>query len=185
METVAVYSESKIRTYGFDLREGLNLVEMDLTEDDIHDRADGLSRLHGQGSLFEWLTAWNSQGSCMRFWLLCDDAHARTLAEHMEGVPIKPPVRVDVISFQGPHFGDRHGIADYTLTALKQHEVDIMGMTCSVSGISLVLPRGRGRAAEAALRAAFEIPRKSSSRARPKAKLKNGLMPADEAPPNE
>lgn len=168
METVAVYSESKIRTYGFDLREGLNLMEMDLTDDDTHGWANELCRLAGHRDRFEWITAWGGQESSLRLWLLCDADAARTLTGHMAGLPLKPPVQVDVISFQGPHFGDRHGIADYTLTALAAHGIHPMGMTCSVSGISLVLPHGRGQAVNAILRSAFEIPHKTRSNARPK-----------------
>ena len=173
METVAVYSESKIRTYGFDLQQGLNLMEMDLSDDNIHQWGNTLSGAPWEGCRFEWMVAWTDQGPSTKFWLLCDDANARICAHHLKGAAADPmdfvlnsAVRVDVIRFQGPHFGDRFGVADYTLTALVRHGIDFMGMTCSISGISLVLPRGRGQTATTVLRSVFEIPQKTSSKGR-------------------
>lgn len=167
METVAVYSESKIRTYGFDLQEGINLMEMDLADADIHQWGKALSCESGEGCRFEWMMAWAGQGPSTKLWLLCDDANAWRCAGQLKGATadsmdemLESPVRVDVIRFQGPHFGDRSGIADYALTALGRHGIDFKGMICSISGISLVLPQGRGQKAQAVLKSVFKIPKK-------------------------
>ena len=58
--------------------------------------------------------------------------------------PGESSANVDMIRFHGPHYGDRHGIADFTLAALAKADIVPMVMTCAISGISLVLAAGGG-----------------------------------------
>jgi len=65
---------------------------------------------------------------------------------------------VELIYFQGPHFGDRFGIADFTYRALKDDADDLLGAVFSCASIYLVLPEGAAGRAKERLTAAFHVP---------------------------
>jgi hypothetical protein len=172
-ETVAVFWESKVRTYGFDLQEGLFLWRLKIMQQKLPYLGTQLSGSSSLESRFEWVVAHTGDAPTICLWLLCDEKNSpllsRILEDHptlVEPLPEASPLRVDVLNFQGPHFGDRYGIADYTMTALATGGVPLIGMMCSVSGISLVLPYGKGAKSKEALLNAFEIPKEKDPTSR-------------------
>lgn len=170
METVAVFWESKIRTYGFELREGLTLMEVALSAEGAVAWGSVLSELAEQCCRFEWVAAKTIQGSNLHFRVVCDASNAEILKGLMVAPttqaapwPNESPTLVDMIRFHGPHYGDRYGIADFALEALAKADIVPIVMTCAISGISLVMAAGVGSRAVQVLEAAFEIPRKTRS----------------------
>jgi aspartokinase len=78
----------------------------------------------------------------------------------------------ELVFFQGPHFGDRYGIAEVAVTALADGGIQMMAVVCSGACIYIVLPEGRSEEAVRVLAETFEIPkvslRKSSEESRTK-----------------
>ena len=66
---------------------------------------------------------------------------------------------VDAVFFQGPHYGDRSGILDFTFSALERGQIPIWAEACSVASIYLVLADGWGAKTIDLLTDAFEIPK--------------------------
>jgi hypothetical protein len=166
VETIAVYWESKIRTYGFDLYERLTLCQITLPPRAMGTLGQALRNPGDDGAVFRLVWAQTDNSGRLKFYFLYNDAHPNRLHSFVgcfqgSGNGIGPVVRtaVDVIGFQGPHFGDRHGILDFTHNALAHGQVPILAVTCSVATIYLVLPTGRGRDALAQLSEAFEVPK--------------------------
>lgn len=166
METIAVYWESKIRTYGFNLYEKLTLCQITLPPGAMGTLGQVLRNPGDDDAVFRLVWAQTDNSGRLKFFFLYNDAHPNWLHSFMgcfqgSGSGIGPVVRtvVDAISFQGPHFGDRHGIMDFTHNALAHGQVPILAATCSVATIYLVLPAGWGRHALAQLSEAFEIPK--------------------------
>jgi len=166
LETAAVYWEPKVRTYGFNLKENLMLVRVKLPIDRLP--AWNRTMAEGQGRAVQFQLVWAQGHPCpthVRFFLLCEDDHWRKLAGFWDGFVEKnddsktgPGRLVDGISFQGPHFGDRYGIMDFTYDALSNAQIPVLGVSCSTASIYLVLPPGYGRRTKRALTEAFEIP---------------------------
>jgi hypothetical protein len=67
----------------------------------------------------------------------------------------------EIVFFQGPHFGDRYGIADVAVAALAGGGVQMMAVVCSGACIYIVLPEGKSEEAVLILAETFEIPKVS------------------------
>jgi aspartokinase len=70
----------------------------------------------------------------------------------------------ELVFFQGPHFGDRYGIADVALEALAGKGVEMMAIVCSGACIYILLPEGKSEEAVLVLAETFEIPKVSARR---------------------
>jgi len=157
METIAVYWESKIRTYGFNLFEDVGLHQIDLQADDLASWAGILQSVTDHEAGFRLVWCQRETPGPFTFFLVCNENTWRGLQPMPASHPAKQ--KTDVICFHGPHFGDRYGIMDFTYTALAAGPVPLLGVVCSVASIYLVVPAGWGAKAQALLAAAFEIPK--------------------------
>lgn len=70
-------------------------------------------------------------------------------------ISLKP---VAFFSMNGPHFGDRYGIAENLFAALIQSGVRILGLNCSIASISGIVPAEQIQAAIEAIKASFDVP---------------------------
>lgn len=166
METIAVYWESKIRTYGFNLFEDVGLHRIDLMVDELASWAGMLQSVTDDEAGFRLVWCQRETPGPFTFFLVCKDNTWRGMhplpASGGTAAETLPPGRhtpADVICFHGPHFGDRYGIMDFTYRALAEGPVPLLGVVCSVASIYLVVPAGWGGKAQALLTAAFEIPK--------------------------
>lgn len=165
METIAVYFESKIRTYGFNLKEELLLCELTVSSESVDRWGVELQSLADVSRLFHLIWAIPSRQATIKFCLLCDAAYEeeiQKIADRLKKLNITHDVKyetpVELIFFQGPHFGDRHGIADFTLKALLGKQIPLKAMACSGAAVYLVFSKNWGVKAKAVLSSAFEIP---------------------------
>lgn len=160
LETIAVYSESVIRTYGFEVRRGLALVTLTpmaaaldleqaianagIPEPDLL-MATGLSQPDGTLQIQLVLATGDTPISSR---------------EPQEGDPhhLRVVSPVEVIYFHGPHFGDRYGIAAAAVKELHAGKVACLAMDCTGASIHLAVPDGRGDEAVQHLRRSFSIP---------------------------
>jgi hypothetical protein len=166
METIAFYRETIIKTYGFVERTGLYLVTFDFPCERMGECGEGLTNLSFRldASLVLMVVRPGSNNT-MRFYLLLQE---NWTGEMPEGWPhplfaefpgrCRVERRVDLIHFQGPHYGDRHGIACGALDALAGGSVPILAMACSGASIFLVLPEGKANGAREALARVFMTP---------------------------
>jgi hypothetical protein len=166
METIAVYWEETIRTYGFNLLEGQTLCQMSMSPNEVVSWGRSLQRIAEAQALFRLVWARMENPSHIKFSLLCDDDHwekVRTYLENLNDCEIDSGAwtlsQVDTIFFQGPHFGDRYGIMDFTYKALAKRQIPLEGAICSVASIYLLTTRGLGEDAKKCLSDAFEIPK--------------------------
>ena len=74
-----------------------------------------------------------------------------------EGVEVRH-YPVTFFAMNGPHFGDRYGIAGDILHALDQAEVDYLGLGCSVASITGVFQAGQVDRAVAAIKGCCDVP---------------------------
>ncbi|MBT8338529.1 MAG: hypothetical protein HKP58_12190 [Desulfatitalea sp.] len=165
METIAMYWESKVRTYGFQLVQGLHLCRAGFPMDGISALGAFLQRMAGNDLAFRAVWAQADGKGQIRIYLLCDSSQLSKLRVFGSDEPLLASDRwaasqlVDMICFQGPHFGDRYGIVDYSLKALASAKMPVWGAVCSTATIHLVVPAGRGDQAKQLLTDAFEIPK--------------------------
>ena len=65
---------------------------------------------------------------------------------------------VVVFSMNGPHFGDRYGIASELLTAFDEAGVEVLALSCSIHSINGVVPADQGVSTIEAIEGGFDVP---------------------------
>jgi hypothetical protein len=58
----------------------------------------------------------------------------------------------------GPHFGDRYGIAKELLFAFKQENIDFLGLSCTIASITGIVSSRHLESATYAIQSCFEVP---------------------------
>jgi len=165
VETIAVYWESRIKTYGFNEVSGLAHVQAAIGMDRM--AAVGLAvREMGE----EEIPMRFVLGHCSYDYGLCvgllvqqqwEERMVGCLREILgeasdEAVQSTSPV--GLLFFHGPHFGDRYGIADAAFGKLAEKGIPVIAAGCSVHSVYMVLPETRMEEAKTSLTEAFDLP---------------------------
>jgi hypothetical protein len=146
-ETRATYVEERIKTYGMTLVKDVYLRGYEFSFEDLS-RFGKIMEGQGKGDRFSHITAYMTPDQRIHLYPV-------TANPHGNGEMAYP---AEVLSFYGPHFGDRYGIMSRALKCLFRHDIHLLQAGCTGASICMVLPRGRGEAAEQALKEVFENP---------------------------
>jgi len=160
METIAVYWEQPIKTYGFQKVMDLVLVEFSYPVKEITSLGEILSQdaLHEMKS--EFIIAQESGETISITLCLSDKEYSNfrvSLAQAPRSTPCEYTYPVGIIYFHGPHFGDRYGIAEATFSTLTQANIEIVASGCSASSVFVVLAQDDIARAENVLSHTFEV----------------------------
>ena len=159
METIAVYWEPKPKTYGFK-----EVIDLSLLNIEIRPRKMpqwGLWLDIG----FHLILAKYSTHQKLRLYILLEKLWADNVSSYIgkkidldseKDFHLNYPV--ELISFQGPHFGDRYGIADTAFKALDGQGIPTLITVCSGAAVYIVLPEKKLHEARPLLAEAFEVP---------------------------
>ena len=164
METVAMYWEPQIKTYGFHVVKNLALYKYSIPVDLPAPWEHAIERLEEGQNRFQLVCAQLSASSDLELRLLCEPEQGVSLARHIEAeIPAVADRRqvttpVELLFFQGPHFGDRFGIADFTFKALKEKADQLLASVFACASVYLILPEGAADETKTLLAAAFRIP---------------------------
>jgi len=162
METIAVYWESRIKTYGFQRIPDLALIEFSCPLSEIK----SLGKIFSQDHLIvlkpKFIISQVSNHEISFIFCLPlkegKDFHA-TLKKTSRSTPERYIHPVSIIFFHGPHFGDRYGIADATFSTLSKAGIKIIASGCSSASVFLVLAQHDIDKAEEILSETFEVAR--------------------------
>lgn len=165
METIAVYWEPKPKTYGFREVTHLALLNIVIKPEKMAQWGLWFLKLADLDIGFHLVMAKHSNHQELRFYVLLEKRWADKVLSYI-GKGIDPEFEkdfdltspVELISFQGPHFGDRYGIADAAFTALDGQGIPILIAVCSGAAVYIVLPEKKLAAAKSVLAEAFEVP---------------------------
>jgi aspartokinase len=164
-EVVASYHEKRPKVYCLEWHEDQTLVRVKLKDGKLG-HLESLFEAWGRLNItltFLLLSPIRSAGDDTTEILFCLMAHPGINFEEMvsEAIPDLAWLHsqpVAVFSMNGPHFGDRHGIASALLQALEQARAHFLGLACSIASITGVLPVDRIRAATEAIQRCFDVP---------------------------
>jgi len=119
METVAVYREKPVRTYGVRAKGGLVLARLACPPQGLAGLSAALSAAQPP---LELAACGMSRGASPELNLCLPAGQCGLLAELVSraGGRLAGRQEVDLISLQGPHFGDRWGIAHQALAGLAE-----------------------------------------------------------------
>ena len=147
-ETRATYVEEKIKTYGMVLTTGLNLNVYEFSFDHLSRFGQRLRSLKTH-DCFSNVSAYMTPDQQIHLFLLT----GKTQIDLEQSV-----YPAELLSFHGPHFGDRHGIMSRTMQCLLNHEIRVLQACCTGASIHIILPKDRGPEAKQALTTVFENP---------------------------
>ncbi len=152
LETIAVYWEPVIRTYGFQVRTGLTLVCLETGSGPGWGLSGDDAGLFSGANLI-MAVALPTESGGLRTGLVFSGKVPEASGFH--GRADRP---VELLYFQGPHFGDRYGIAAAALGALHRAAVPVIAAGCTGASVYIVLEPGRADEAVASLSDAFRVP---------------------------
>ena len=165
METFAVYWEPKPKTYGFKEVIDLSLMNIEIKPGKMSQWGLMLMELADLDIGFHLILAKYSTHQKFRLYILLEKPWADHVLSYIgrkidldseKDFHLTYPV--ELISFQGPHFGDRYGIADTAFKALDGQGVPILITVCSGAVVYIVLPEKKLKEARPLLLEAFEVP---------------------------
>jgi aspartokinase len=164
LATTASYREPRIKTYGFEKMTGLSMFEISAGWAEMGSLGLAFCSMGDEGAPFHLVFSLvSSEG--LEFCLVTQHSRAKVIRKHMDlcipggaETAIRRTSSVELVFFQGPHFGDRYGILDATVRALACKGTKIKATVCSGACIYIVLPEGKSAEAVKALSESFEIP---------------------------
>lgn len=165
METIAVYWEPKPKTYGLREVVHLSLLSIAVKPEKMAQWGRCFLELADLDIEFHLILAKYSDRRELRLYVLLKNIWTDEVLSYIgRRIAFKPEddftvtSPVALIGFQGPHFGDRYGIAASAFNALEKHRVSILIAACSGAAVYLVLPEEKLSAARASLGDAFTVP---------------------------
>ena len=165
METIAVYWEPRIKTYGLKEVVGLTMIRLEVKAIRLEKWGHLIGETGDRELSFELVLLQYKNAEELRLNLLFKASQGKEIIPHMnsfidqnkdEKLEILSPV--EMVYFFGPHFGDRYGIAEAAVSVLDGESLPVLAMGCSVSFIYIVLPEGTASKAKNLLAKNFEIP---------------------------
>ena len=165
METIAVYWEPKPKTYGFKEVFDLSLMTIEIEPEKMSQWGLWLMELAGLNTGFHLILAKYSTDRELRLHILLEKLWADSVISYIgkkinldseKEFYLRSPV--ELISFQGPHFADRYGIADSAFKALDDQGIPIIIAVCSGAAVYIVLPESKLHEVRPLLAKAFEVP---------------------------
>ena len=151
-ETRANYVEEKIKTYGIALVPDLILSYYTLSFDHLTEygkKMRSMRYMTDKEDKFFYISAHMTASLQIQLFLLT----GKSL-----DIPASKTCQADLLSFHGPHFGDRHHIINPALNCLKENLIPVLQVGCTGASICIVVPHGNGLAAQQALMNMFEVP---------------------------
>jgi aspartokinase len=160
METIAVYWESRIKTYGFQRIPELALIELSCPIGTIKSLGQILIQHDIQALKAPFILAQES-GRELSFLFCLPEREAVGFHASLEQTGIPTSHRyihpVGIIFFHGPHFGDRYGIAEATFSAISKVGIPVIASGCASSSVYLILAQDDLDRAEDVLTKTFEV----------------------------
>lgn len=145
-ETRSTYVEEKIKTYGIQLIPGVTMRRIRDVGDRLMPIQQDLAEDVGPDDLFHLISIMQIPGNRLDALVVLDSA---------QGNLWEP---ADLITFHGPHFGDRYRILQTALNCLETDRILLLAAACAGASISLLFPAGTGSPAQTALAKGFEAP---------------------------
>jgi hypothetical protein len=156
-ETVAVYSERPVSCYGLKAEQGLELWQARPKAREWAASALALTGCEPSPGLSFMSVYWLNDSCSLSICLPPDQASLLAEASALSGTGPRP---VNLIHLQGPHFGDRPGIAAQALQGLDEAEVDPLAISGVVHSLFLAVEPQNAQAALSGLACRFCGPKR-------------------------
>ncbi|MBU1273770.1 MAG: hypothetical protein KJ720_00175 [Proteobacteria bacterium] len=158
METVAVFFEKPVRTYGLMVREGHLVLNLECTAGQLAGLTAALSALEPPLRLISCSLLWEEELACLQVCLPGDQVPRLEQAAVHAGARLAGRGQASVVNLQGPHFGDRWGLASEALDGLGEAGVEPLCFLGVTHTLQLALAPDDSQAALEGLGERFTAP---------------------------
>ena len=165
METIAVYWEENIRTYGIQVEKNLCLARADILPGQLAEVGQLITELGQDEINFRLILAHQYEPEVLSISMVVRESSRQRLLEFSTRPLVKDLSRsfvidypVEMLYFHGPHFGDRYGIADMAGHALQKKNIRYIVMGCSAASVHILFPENVADKAKMALASVFQTP---------------------------
>lgn len=165
MEVIAVYWEPKIKTYGFQVKTGLRMVTATVPFERVAQWGERLEGGNNPKRDFVLVLAQPVDAGVLRMHMLFEPPGAGQISDWIQetnleagGTLFEIDTPAELVYFQGPHFGDRYGIANAAFQALANKGWQLLAAGCSGASVYIVVPENRAQAAVKCLSESFITP---------------------------
>jgi aspartokinase len=161
-EIICTYQEDVIKVYNITCHKELDLWYLDVPVGDLDRLGELLAAVGETEARMAFLVAQSRSPDRLRLAFTLESRIRQWAKQRMETVfpglarPHHAPAAA--LFLHGPHFGDRYGIANALVQALKAAGVTPLGISCAVSSLSVVIPLDRLSETIQMLHLYFQIP---------------------------
>ena len=170
METIAVYRETRIKIYGFEWSADACRIEVEFEAAFAAELGRRWANRASEGTAYRLVLIQPSGSNRVVVNLFVNDGEREALIRNLEEdaldyqLMIRAQSPVDILHFQGPHFGERYGIVSSALDALSSRGIRTLAVGCSGSSVYIALPGDTRPLVMEALAEPFIIPQAPSRR---------------------
>jgi aspartokinase len=162
-EVVASYQEKRPKVYGLEYYEGQDLVQIRLDRKNMSHVGTSFRGFARLGLDLSFVATSPSEEMGKEILAFClpsteSQSYTRIIGRIAPEIKVETTSPVVILSMNGPHFGDRYGIASEVLSALNNHRVDLLGLSCTIASITGVFPSHQFEPAIRAIQDCFDVP---------------------------
>ena len=162
-EVVASYQEKRPKVYGLEYHEEQEFIRLNVNSDFIEKLGRTFMEYAGLGFNLTFLAMTPQDKSKEGLAAFCFPYHeSRSSIEILEKSGLKTDISatnpVTVFSMNGPHFGDRYGLASEIMECLQNVDVQLLGLSCTIASITGVIPFHDFEKSLDSIQSRFDVP---------------------------
>jgi len=163
-EVVASYQEATPKVYSLEWQDRQELVRVDVNRGEIGGMGAVFKAFSGSGLAYTFLMSSPSRKRDTQSLFLCLPQSDRPrhidlmIKKLLSDAAVTVTFPVAVFSMNGPHFGERHGIASELLLSFSKAHIELLALSCSIHSIMGVLPSDQVYFATQTIQRCFEVP---------------------------
>lgn len=162
-EVVASYQERRPKVYGLNVQGNQELVIIKVDGNDMGRLGKAFEEFGRLGLGLSFLTTAPCPEQEREMLAFClpqsqEPSLKAVIGEVLGHTEMDNLAPVAAFAMNGPHFGDRYGIASGLINALQDAQIDLLGLNCSIASIVGLVPAEQMEHAIMALQSHFEIP---------------------------
>ena len=161
-EVVASYQEKRPKVYGLEYHEKQEFLKLILNINEMAQYGVIFKKFSEIGLHFTFIVTspLQEEKGTLAFCLPVREnrSNAEVLNPLASEVMIDSISPVSIFSMNGPHFGDRYGIASELLTFFAKCQIDLLSLCCTIASITGVVPSHQLESTIQTIKSCFEVP---------------------------
>lgn len=162
-EVVATYQEQKPKVYGLEYYETQQLLMAKAAKQELARIGTAFNHFAELGLCLTSAVMGPSQGDKDMVLAFClptsiDTDYKDIINRFVTETDIHRISSVGIFSMNGPHFGDRYGIASELLTSFDRKGIELLCLSCTIASITGVVPSGQMDFTIQAIQDCFDVP---------------------------